>query len=77
MKRDPIFFELFKERPGCFFHLVNRPERDAENYRLEAIEYKATAVRLDGVFRPSSRMSVPRTFGKCSITRRTRSMRTC
>ena len=52
MKRDPLFFRLFKELPGCFFHLVGRSERDAQRYALEAIEYKATSVRLDGVFRP-------------------------
>jgi predicted transposase/invertase (TIGR01784 family) len=52
MKRDPLFFRLFKELPGCFFHLVGRSPGDAERYALEAIEYKATAVRLDGVFRP-------------------------
>lgn len=52
MKRDPLFFRLFKELPGCFFHLVGRSERDAQRYELEAIEYKATSVRLDGVFRP-------------------------
>jgi predicted transposase/invertase (TIGR01784 family) len=54
VKRDPLFFELFKELPGCFFYLVQRPEQDAEKYRLEAIEYKATSVRLDGVFRPAT-----------------------
>ena len=52
MKRDPLFFRLFKELPGCFFQLVGRSERDAERYQLDAIEYKSTAVRLDGVFRP-------------------------
>ena len=52
MKRDPLFFRLFKELPGCFFQLVGRSERDAERYILEAIEYKATSVRLDGLFRP-------------------------
>ena len=52
MKRDPLFFRLFKELPGCFFQLVGRSERDAEHYQLDAIEYKSTAVRLDGVFRP-------------------------
>ena len=52
MKRDPLFFRLFKELPGCFFQLVGLSERDAERYSLEAIEYKATSVRLDGVFRP-------------------------
>jgi len=52
MKRDPLFFRLFKELPGCFFQLVGRAQRDAQRYTLEAIEYKATSVRLDGVFRP-------------------------
>jgi predicted transposase/invertase (TIGR01784 family) len=52
MKRDPLFFRLFKELPGCFFKLVGRSEADAQRYALEAIEYKATSVRLDGVFRP-------------------------
>ena len=52
MNRDPLFFELFKEMPSCFFHLVHRSSQDAEKYQLEAIEYKATSVRLDGVFRP-------------------------
>jgi len=52
MKRDPLFFRLFKELPRCFFHLVGRSAADAQRYALEAIEYKATSVRLDGVFRP-------------------------
>lgn len=52
MKRDPLFFRLFKELPGCFFHLVGRSGLDASRYKLEAIEYKSTAVRLDGAFLP-------------------------
>jgi hypothetical protein len=52
MQRDPLFFRLFKELPGCFFKLLGRPGRDAQRFALEAIEYKATFVRLDGVFRP-------------------------
>ena len=52
MKRDPLFFRLFKELPSCFFQLVGRSERDAQRYQLEAIECKATSVRLNGVFRP-------------------------
>jgi predicted transposase/invertase (TIGR01784 family) len=52
MKRDPLFFRLFKELPCCFFHLVGRTAADAGRYQLEAIEYKSTAVRLDGLFRP-------------------------
>src|SRR5579859_4841878 len=52
MKRDTLFFRLFKELPECFFQLVGRPERDARRYRLDAIEFKETSVRLDGVFQP-------------------------
>jgi predicted transposase/invertase (TIGR01784 family) len=52
MKRDSLFLRLFKELPGCFFQLVGRSGRDAERYQLDAVEYKSTAVRLDGVFRP-------------------------
>ena len=40
MKRDPLFFQLFKDLPGCFFQLVDRSEEDAKRYKLEAIEYK-------------------------------------
>ena len=56
---DPLFFRLFFELPGCFFHLVGRPETDARRYKLEAIEYKSTAVRLDGVFRPLDAQAGP------------------
>ena len=52
MKSDPLFFRLFKELPECFFHLVGRSADEARRYRLEAIEYKQTSVRLDGVFLP-------------------------
>ena len=32
--------------------LVGRPGSDAQRYELDSIEFKDTAVRLDGVFRP-------------------------
>ena len=52
MTTDPLLYRLFADLPGCFFQLVGRPADDAGGYRMEAIEYKATAVRLDGLFRP-------------------------
>jgi predicted transposase YdaD len=52
MKSDSLFFRLFEESPNCFFRLIGRPENDAQRYSLDSIEYKATAVRLDGVFQP-------------------------
>src|SRR5258708_882214 len=58
MKRDSLFFSYFRELPGSFFQLVGRPESDARRYDLKAIEYKETAVRLDGVFQPLQRMVI-------------------
>lgn len=52
MKRDPLFFRFFKELPSSFFRLIGRPASDASRYDLDAIEYKETSVRLDGVFQP-------------------------
>jgi predicted transposase/invertase (TIGR01784 family) len=52
MKRDSLLYRFFKELPGCFFQLIGRPEADAKRYDLDSIEYKETAVRLDGVFQP-------------------------
>ena len=52
MKSDPLFFHLFKNLPSSFFRLVGRREADAKRYKFLSIEYKATAVRLDGVFLP-------------------------
>jgi predicted transposase/invertase (TIGR01784 family) len=52
MKTDALFFRFFKELPSCFFQLIGRPETDALRYNLDAIEYKETAVRLDGIFQP-------------------------
>lgn len=52
MKRDSLLFRFFTDLPGCFFQLIGRPATDANRYTLDAIEYKETAVRLDGVFQP-------------------------
>jgi len=51
MKRDSLFFRLFQELPGCFFRLIGQPEDDAGRYEMTALEFKETAVRLDGVFK--------------------------
>ncbi len=52
MKSDHLYYRLFRELPGCFFRLVGRPGEDADRYELNAVEYKETAVRLDGLFQP-------------------------
>jgi len=59
MHSDPLMFQLFKDIPSCFFQLLGRSESLADEYRLEAVEYKATAVRLDGLFRPKPDSTEP------------------
>lgn len=52
MKRDSLFFEFFRDLPRGFFEAIGRGDVDPEQYELKSIEYKQTAVRLDGVFSP-------------------------
>ncbi len=51
MRRDSIFYQLFRQFPPLLFELTEPPERASE-YTFEAIEVKETAFRLDGVFLP-------------------------
>ncbi|MEH1903183.1 MAG: Rpn family recombination-promoting nuclease/putative transposase [Nostoc sp.] len=52
MRRDTIFYKLFKQFPGLLFELVDEPPAEAENYQFESVEVKETAFRIDGVFLP-------------------------
>ncbi|ACC82350.1 DUF2887 domain-containing protein [Nostoc punctiforme] len=52
MRRDTIFYKLFKQFPGLLFELVDEPPSEAENYQFESVEVKETAFRIDGVFLP-------------------------
>lgn len=52
MKRDSIFYRLFKQSPELLFDLIDPNFPNAERYRFESIEVKETAFRIDGVFLP-------------------------
>jgi predicted transposase/invertase (TIGR01784 family) len=52
VKRDSIYYQIFKRFPGLLFELVNDPPQEAQNYRFESVEVKETAFRIDGVFLP-------------------------
>lgn len=52
MKRDSIYYQIFKRFPGLLFELVDDPPQEAQNYRFESVEVKETAFRIDGVFLP-------------------------
>lgn len=52
MRRDTIFYKLFKQFPGLLFELVDEPPPEAAGYQFESVEVKETAFRIDGVFLP-------------------------
>ncbi len=52
MRRDSIFYKLFKQFPGLLFELVDQPPQEAAEYQFESVEVKETAFRIDGVFLP-------------------------
>lgn len=56
MITDPIFYRLFATSPETFFLLLGMSDdmarEMAAHYEYEAIEFKETAHRSDGVFRP-------------------------
>ena len=52
MKRDSIYYQIFKRFPSLLFELVDVSPSQAQNYRFESVEVKETAFRIDGVFLP-------------------------
>jgi predicted transposase YdaD len=52
VKRDSIYYQIFKRFPGLLFELVDNPPPQEQNYRFESVEVKETAFRIDGVFLP-------------------------
>jgi predicted transposase/invertase (TIGR01784 family) len=59
MKRDSLFFELFRDLPRGFFDAIGRSDVDPRQYELRSIESKESAVRLDEVFLPRTRAAGP------------------
>jgi predicted transposase YdaD len=54
MTTDPIFYRLFETSPETFFLLlgmsVESAKEMAARYQYQAIEFKETSHRVDGVF---------------------------
>jgi predicted transposase/invertase (TIGR01784 family) len=55
MRRDTIFYQLFRQSPTLLFELLPQPPELATQYIFESIEVKETAFRMDGVFLPPDR----------------------
>jgi predicted transposase/invertase (TIGR01784 family) len=52
MRRDSIFYQLFRQFPPLLFDLLPSKPADSDRYIFESIEVKETAFRIDGVFIP-------------------------
>jgi predicted transposase/invertase (TIGR01784 family) len=52
MRRDSIFYQLFRRSPTLLFEFLPQQPARAEEYIFEAIEIKETGFRMDGVFLP-------------------------
>jgi predicted transposase/invertase (TIGR01784 family) len=52
MRRDAIYYQIFKRFPSLLFALLAHPPAQAQRYRFESIEIKEPNFRIDGVFLP-------------------------
>jgi predicted transposase/invertase (TIGR01784 family) len=52
VRRDAIFYQIFKRFPSLLFTLVDQPPEQAQRYRFESVEVKEPSFRIDGVFLP-------------------------
>jgi predicted transposase YdaD len=58
MRRDTIFYQLFRQSPTLLFDLISQPPKNAQQYIFDSIEVKETAFRIDGVFIPPNRSGI-------------------
>ena len=52
MKRDSIFYQLFRQSPSLLFELVPNPPDNAQAYRFDSVAVKEPRFEIDGVFLP-------------------------
>ena len=46
MKRDSIYYQIFKRFPALIFELVDARPEQAQNYRFESVEVKENTLCL-------------------------------
>ena len=52
MRRDSIFYSLFKQSPSLLFELLEDAPDTAKQYRFESVAVKEPTFTIDGVFLP-------------------------
>ncbi len=58
MRRDSIFYQLFRQFPPLLFDLLPTIPAEADRYIFESIEVKETSFRIDGVFIPPDSLGI-------------------
>ena len=58
MRRDTIFYQLFRQSPTLLFELLPQPPARADEYVFDAPEVKETSFRIDGVFFPPTNRGI-------------------
>jgi predicted transposase/invertase (TIGR01784 family) len=53
MRRDSIFYKLFRQFPTLLFDLLDNPPPNATTYRFDSVAVKEPKFEIDGVFLPS------------------------
>jgi predicted transposase/invertase (TIGR01784 family) len=54
MRRDSIFYSLFRRSPSLLFELLESPPESSQQYRFESVAVKEPRFEIDGVFLPPS-----------------------
>lgn len=52
MRRDSIFYQLFRQSPALLFELLEQPPENAGEYRFDSVAVKEPKFEIDGVFLP-------------------------
>jgi predicted transposase/invertase (TIGR01784 family) len=52
MRRDTLYYLIFKEFPELLFQLIGDPPRNAAEYRFNSVAVKEPTFTIDGVFEP-------------------------
>ena len=52
MRRDALFYSLFKQSPSLVFELLDESPESAAQYRFESVAVKESKFEIDGVFLP-------------------------
>lgn len=52
MKRDAIFYQIFKRFPALLFEMIGQYPAQVLRYHFESVEVKKPTFRIDGVFLP-------------------------